>query len=209
MIRLAESIGTIGIDLDNTLALYDELFAGLAVERQLVPEAATWTKRQVRDAVRATAGDDTWQYLQAEAYGHQMHRARVAPGAKEFLHACRDRGISVKIVSHKTAHSHIDPRGPNLRDTAAAWLQKELFDDPELHMSLDDVAFEDDRQAKVARIRQLGCQAFVDDLEEVFLTPDFPSDCHKLLFDPSCGRIPDGFALAGDWHQISRWFFGD
>lgn len=48
MIRLAETIGTIGIDLDNTLALYDELFASLAVERQLVPEAATWTKSTLR-----------------------------------------------------------------------------------------------------------------------------------------------------------------
>ena len=32
------------------------------------------------------------------------------------------------------------------------------------------------------RIRALGCTHFIDDLEEVFLEPSFPSDVHKILF---------------------------
>ena len=52
-----------------------------------------------------------------------------------------------------------------------------------LGFSEDQVFFEGTRDAKIERIRTLGCTHFIDDLEEVFLEASFPPDVEKFLFD--------------------------
>lgn len=191
----------IGIDFDNTIAGYDALFGALAVEHGLF-EDAPGGKRQVRDELRRRdGGEEAWRRLQGLAYGSRMDGAALIDGADRFLHACRHSELDVCIVSHKTRYANFEPDGTDLRKAALLWLKTNaFFDDGGFAMCPDQVFFEDTRAAKVARIESLGCDAFIDDLEEVFCEPGYPDETRKILFDPH------GTAMAqGDVTQCRHW----
>jgi hypothetical protein len=66
------------------------------------------------------------------------------------------------------------------------------------------VFLEDTREAKVARIAACGCDAFIDDLEEVLTHPDFPSATARHLFHPDPGPFPAGpFTAHRHWTGLS------
>ena len=163
----------IGIDFDNTMAGYDEVFAALAGERGLpVPDTGPPRKRAVRDALRAEGedGEIAWQRLQASAYGELMHEAVLIAGVAGFLARSREQGVSLYIVSHKTRYAACDDSHTDLRAAALSWMTEHGFFDPDRHgFNPEQVFFEDTRDAKIDRIRDLGFSHFIDDLEEVFL----------------------------------------
>jgi len=170
----------VGLDFDNTIAGYDAVFAGLAQERGLVGHALP--KRALRETLRARgpAGEHAWTALQAAAYGPRMIEATPTDGCAEFLAECRNRGIALFIVSHKTRHAAADPC-VDLHAAARAWMAANRIYDT---VPPERVFFEATRQAKIERIASLGCSHFVDDLIEVFDHPLFPSAVDAILFDP-------------------------
>ena len=203
----------IGIDFDNTIAGYDRLFARLAVEYGLLERAPVGGKRAVRDAIRARTrdGDIAWQRLQAIAYGRRMVEAEMIVGVADFLAACRARGVPVRIVSHKTRHAAYDPDQVDLRLAAINWMQsKGFFDAAGFGLAPGQVFFEASRHDKVRRIRELGCTHFIDDLEEVFAEPGFPSEVRAILFDPNGSTTPQGGNCMplGAWQEITEYVLG-
>ena len=55
----------IGLDFDNTLARYDQVFASEAKQEKFVPKEWQGTKKQLRDTLRSREGGDImWQKLQ-------------------------------------------------------------------------------------------------------------------------------------------------
>ena len=174
----------IGIDFDNTLVSYDALIHQTALERGLITAGTDAGKRTVRDRIRLLPdGDVEWQKLQGLIYGPRMAQAQLMAGAAEFIRECRMRTWPLYIVSHKTEFAGYDDTRTNLRDAALTWMTSQRFFEPAgLGFSRDQVFFEGTRDAKVARIRALGCTHFIDDLEEVFLEPSFPPDVRKCLF---------------------------
>jgi hypothetical protein len=173
----------IGVDFDNTLADYDALFVALAVEEGLLSAPVVGGKRAVRDAVRQSVdGEFAWRRLQALAYGPRMGQAVLMPGAGEFLAACAHQGLDVTIISHKSRRAADASVTDDLRDAAMGWMQAQGFFD-RFGLSEDRVFFEDTRESKVGRIGGVRCTHFIDDLEEVFLTPGFPEDVRRILFD--------------------------
>jgi hypothetical protein len=195
----------IGIDFDNTIACYDHVFAPAAREMGLVPMAFAGSKSATRAAIRASdVGETGWMRLQGQVYGRLMGRARLFDGVLAFLQRCRDHGVSVAIVSHKTEYGHFDPDRVNLRDAALRWMADVgLFDTVATGLGPDRVFFESTRSAKLQRIAALGCTAFVDDLPEVFLDPDFPRSVRKCLF-ASDGEAPEGLCIPrAHWSEIA------
>jgi hypothetical protein len=55
------------------------------------------------------------------------------------------------------------------------------------------------KEAKVARIAALDCEVFIDDLPEIFASPDFPASARRILFDPA-----DQFAELARQRQLDR-----
>lgn len=204
----------IGIDFDNTIAGYDGLFATLAEERGLFQQAPL-SKRDLRDALRQRPeGELTWRRLQAEAYGGRMAGAELQDGVERFIQICRQAGVAVSIVSHKTQIANFASDGTDLRRAATDWMEAHgFFDTAGLCLNRDDVHFEDTRAAKVARIGALNCHWFIDDLEEVFAEPGFPSFARAILYDPhGADTLTDG---AGDgllrcrhWDEVGGYVFG-
>ena len=201
----------IGLDFDNTIAAYDHVFAPAAVELGLLPAGRTGGKRAVREAIRASAaGEEGWMRLQGQVYGRLMERARPFDGLFDFLRRARERDAAVWIVSHKTEYGHFDPHRVNLRDAALRWMDAVgLFDTGTTGLGPDRVAFEATRDAKVRRIADLGCDAFVDDLPEVFLAPGFPPDTRRCLFLPGGAAAEDGpFTPYRGWRAIADDLLG-
>lgn len=199
----------IGVDLDNTLAGYGELFLETAVDMGLVPPGLPPDKTGVRDRVRQDHGDEAWQRLQARVYGPEMRRARLLPGAAAFLRQCRERCLPVHVVSHKTRFARLDETKTDLRRAALGWMEASgLFDQDGPGLAPERVHFEDTRPGKVERIRALGCTDFVDDLEEVFDEPGFPSEVRAYLFGRERTGL-SGVVPCPDWDAVRRSLFAD
>ena len=55
---------SIGLDFDNTIAGYDHLFQQVASLKGWINETKSFSKQQVRDAVRLLeSGEERWQIL--------------------------------------------------------------------------------------------------------------------------------------------------
>lgn len=176
----------IGVDFDNTLIRYDEVFRDLAVERGWLPARTAASKDAVKRGLLARDGNDLrWQALQAEAYGPRIARAKAHEGFFAFLEAARGRGDEVFIVSHKSERSHYDP-SVELRTAALRWLKDNRVvenghPDPSL-IPASRVVFAATRDEKVAAIASLGLDLFVDDLREVLEHPRFPKSTAAFHF---------------------------
>ncbi|CUW37994.1 conserved protein of unknown function [Magnetospirillum sp. XM-1] len=193
----------IGIDFDNTLAGYDHVFVAAAGGRGWLPAGFEGGKRAVRDAVRGLAdGELKWMELQGEVYGPRMPQAELIEGADRFLHRCRAGGVPVVVVSHKTEFGHFDPTRTRLHDAARAWMTAKGFFEPG-GFAVADAFFEPTRAGKIARIKALGCDVFIDDLEEVLLDPGFPSACRRLHLAGAAAGLGHGpFASYPGWAEI-------
>ncbi|NBX30845.1 hypothetical protein EBR04_10470, partial [bacterium] len=193
----------IGIDFDNTIVCYDDVFARVAVELGLVPPEVATSKTAIRDHLRAAGQEDRWTELQGTIYGPRMPDAPPFPGALEFFHACRTAGVPVAIVSHRTRFPYLGERH-DLHAAARDWLTRHGFHDPAgIGLPADRVFFEETKEAKLARIADVGCTHFIDDLPELLAHPLFPRDVHRILFDPrgEHALIP-GIDPASSWGQL-------
>src|SRR5712692_6306393 len=135
----------IGIDHDNTIVDYSDLFVALAHDFVHAGDAAAGGKGAVRAAMRNLPdGEGKWQQLQALVYGARMAEARLIDGVLPFMAECRRRDIGLRIVSHKTRYAAADPGGVDLRDASRSWLAASGILEVG-GLDLDHVFFEDTR----------------------------------------------------------------
>jgi hypothetical protein len=200
----------IGVDFDNTLVSYDEVFHTLSVKQGWIPPTTEKNKKCIRDKIRQLPnGEIEWQKLQAIAYGPRIGEARLIDGVWEFFKLCQQNGVRVYIISHKTEFANYDGSRTNLRRAALDWMKaNQFFQEEGLGLSLDSVFFGMIRQEKIDLIRTLGCTHFIDDLEETFLEETFPSNVEKILFAPY-PQPPhlSGIRVLKSWQEISDYFF--
>jgi len=200
----------IGLDFDNTIIRYDEVFVAAAKERGLIPEEFAGSKQQVRDAIRLLDdGENSWQKLQGHVYGAGIGGASLFEGLGEFLRRAKANGDRVSIVSHKTEYGHFDPLRVNLREAALGWMESQGFFDPlRFGLSRENIHFGTTREEKLEGIRASGVEVFIDDLEEVLDEPDFPAGVRKVLFSqhPVAGKP---YPVYGTWAEISEAMFVD
>src|SRR5262245_38498792 len=111
----------IGIDFDNTLVCYDQLFWALARERGAIDDAIPRRKEAVRDDLRRRGFEPLWTELQGVAYGSRILEAAPFPGAIEALAEFRRRGWRTFVISHKTQTPYAGPMY-DLHAAAMQWL---------------------------------------------------------------------------------------
>jgi hypothetical protein len=113
--------------------------------------------------------------------------------------------MSVSVVSHKTEFPVVGPR-VNLRQAARQWLEQNGLQDAR-GIRREDVFFESTREEKIRRIIAQRCSHFIDDLEEIFMEPTFPTDVERLLYAP--GARPDrsrDLKVFSSWDAIREYF---
>ena len=198
----------IGIDFDNTIVQYDELFHRLARERQLIPADVPVNKELVRDYLRSENREDAWTELQGYVYGARMDESAAFPGVLQFFAEAVQRGFDIVIISHKTLHPY---RGEpyNLHEAARHWLKTNgFFEASRIGLLPEKVFFEVTRAEKLERINQQKCTHFIDDLPEVLRETTFPPFTKRILFHPQGSEITgadDFFAVVSDWQQIADY----
>jgi hypothetical protein len=201
----------IGLDFDNTIIGYSDVFVSAAKERRLLgPDAHCASKQAVRDAIRLLPdGEITWQRLQGFVYGRGIREATMFAGVDRFLRRCRAEGHTMFIVSHKTEYGHYDPDRINLREAALGWMTAQSFFRADGYgIPRENVFFESTREDKLKRIAQLNCTHFIDDLEEVLNDPGFPPSVARVLFSAEAGADHEQkFPVCPTWQRVESVVF--
>lgn len=198
----------IGVDFDNTMVCYDQLFHQLAVEQALIPSTVAATKTDVRDYLRRCGREAAWTQLQGEIYGAHLQSAPPFAGVAAFFRRCARQGIAVCVISHKTK-SPVQGPAHDLHAAAHRWLEQHGFYDPQgIGLQPQQVYFELTKREKLARIVAQRCTHFVDDLPEFLLEPDFPAGVEGILFDPANAyRVSQATPRVASWAAIEARFF--
>ena len=207
---LSETAPVIGVDFDNTIVFYDDLFHDEALGKGLISPHTPKDKISVQKSVRGLKnGEIKWQELQAAVYGPRQKYAELAPGVIDFFRLCHQRGISTYIVSHKTRFARRDETGTDLHETALDFMEAHgFFGDNGLGISTDRIFFEPTREKKIARIKKIGCTLFIDDLAETFLENSFPEKVEKILYIPQSEKDwMDHIRVCRTWKEIRRHLF--
>lgn len=191
----------IGFDFDNTIACYDRAIARLADEIFDLPDDVPRTKIGLRDYLRQQGREPEWTAFQGALYGPGMRYAEPFEGAIETMNQLKTCTHEMAIVSHRSLNPYAGP-SYNLHQAAREWIAGRLQN----HGLFTDgrIYFLETREAKIATIRQLGCNVFLDDLPEVLNTPSFPADTLGVLFDPVSDETHGGTnrTTISRWHQL-------
>ena len=189
----------IGLDFDNTIVCYDRAIARLADELFDLPPHLPRTKLVLRDFLRQTNREPEWTAFQGALYGPGMAYAEPFEQALETMQALKDMGNSLCIVSHRSLRPYAGP-AYDLHAAARAWVDEWLAN---IGLIANERAhFHETRGQKIAAIRDLGCNAFLDDLPEVLEDEQFPSACRAILFDPERSHTQSNSQRVGHWGEV-------
>lgn len=190
----------IGVDFDNTLVSYDDIFHRVALEQGAIPASVPRSKLAVRDFLRREGREAVWTEMQGTVYGARMDEVQPYPGALEFLTWARASGIEACIISHKTRHPFLGPKH-DLHAAAQRWV--------DTHVPGIPAFFELTQEEKLARIRACACEHYIDDLPEILLAKGFPGGVQRILFDPDGHHaLIDGVFRMRSWVEIQSHFRG-
>ena len=81
----------LGLDFDNTIIKYDELFHRIAFEKNLIPADLPKEKNAIRNYLREKGIEDEWTIIQGEVYGYRIREAVPFEGALLALQELRDQ----------------------------------------------------------------------------------------------------------------------
>lgn len=198
----------IGVDFDNTIVCYDQVFHDEALAKALINADIPVSKDKIRNYLRAAGQEDKWTELQGYVYGCCMRNAAPFPGVINFFKYMRSIGIALYIVSHKTKYPYSGPQY-DLHAAAYQWLDKFSLLDSSI-LGRDCIFFCETKQAKCEKINTLCCTHFIDDLPEFLLSPFFPKQTKTLLFAPIGGASNDPNELQAfkSWRDIQQYFLG-
>ena len=173
----------LGLDFDNTLIDYDEVFYKVAYQKGLIPKNIDKNKASVRKYLVGENREEEFTLLQGEVYGSKILEAKKSEGMFEILNLLKNKGVKLIIVSHKTIFPYAGEKY-NLHNAAKNWLIKNHFFDPNyLGMDEKDVYFEITKEKKIKRIHQLNINYFIDDLESILEMIN--SDIERILYNPN------------------------
>jgi hypothetical protein len=200
----------IGVDFDNTIICYNGILNKLAHERGL-SVSFPCSKKTLRDLLRQLPdGEIEWQKWQAIMYGARIGEAKPISHVADFFRLCRMKNVSVYIISHKSEYATQDTKEINLRNAALKWMHdNHFFSKDGLGINQESIFFCNTRQEKIQMIKHLGCNYFIDDLDETFLEENFPTSVQGILYSPAGdhSQAIDNFKIKASWKEIIQYLF--
>ena len=191
----------LGLDFDNTIIKYDELFHKIAYEKELIPADLPKEKNAIRNYLRKNNIEDEWTIIQGEVYGDRIKEAVPFEGMLETLQALTVKQIPINIISHKTREPYLGPK-KDLHAAAISWLKIHYFFNPEyLNLKKNKIYFEVTKEKKIDRIMEAGCTHYVDDLPEILEM--IPDTVIKILFAPNGVEIKkENWIIMNSWKEL-------
>lgn len=167
----------IGLDFDNTIVSYDKAFYLVALSKNLIPKSLKKKKVNVKEYLQGKDKENEWIKLQGEVYGKYMHKANFFPG---FIKALNKLSKNYKfcIVSHRTKYPYKGKK-INLHNAAKKWIKNKNLCDL---VSIDkkNIFFLESKKEKIDKIKDLKCDIFIDDLENILIK--LPKNLKKIHF---------------------------
>jgi len=190
----------LGIDFDNTLICYDDVFYQVAVEQGMIPSDTARNKTAVKNHFLAVDQEYLWTELQGEIYGPNISKARLFDGAFETIKYLMNAGVKCRLISHKTRTPY-SGRPHDLHAAAMNWLEEnKFFLEDGLNWKKEQVFFEVTKESKISRICSEGCTHFLDDLTEILML--LPDSVRRLKFNPHAKSESDKDTAC---REISNW----
>lgn len=191
----------IGFDFDNTIVSYDTLFHRVAREQGHIPANIPMNKNAVRDYLRAQGREAVWTQMQGYVYGARMNEAAAYPDAISVIEALGKAGHELTIISHKTKKPYEGP-AYDLHKAARGWIETHLRSTTgEALIPVERIFFIETKPEKIAKIGELACDVFIDDLPEILLHEGFPQRTRRFLFGPVAQHNAQWTHVA-DWNQF-------
>jgi hypothetical protein len=166
-------------DLDNTLINYDVAASNYAVIKGVENVNSIHDLR-----INLRHFDPSgmrWQEAQSYIYTEGLNFAVLNENAYSTLKSLDSQGFGVSIVSHKTEFSPMDRAQVNLREKSLEWLGSSRL--AEIIDLKYRVFFHSTRDSKIARISKIQPLFFIDDLHEVLIDKNFPTNTKKIWFN--------------------------
>ena len=198
----------IGIDFDNTIVDYGNIFTEMAIFLGFIDYSVKLSKDEVKKIIKESDdGERKWGILQSEVYGKGIRKALMMEGFSDFVNRCRACAISLYIVSHKSISNPYDPMSRNLQIPALDWMKRQnFFKKGALGFNQKQVIFAETVDKKVEWIKKLNCSYFIDDLLKVLLHPRFPERTLKVQFlNESPEKNVSIVDYAGNWRSITNY----
>ena len=193
----------IGIDFDNTIVVYDNLFYKIALENKLIPAELPKNKIIIRDFLRNNNKDHLFTKLQSEVYGNRILDAEPAPNILQSLLKIKDE-FKLIIISHKTKYPYSGPKY-NLHSAAISWLEKNNFLSKQgLNLKYEDIFFEPTKKGKLETINKSGCSYFIDDLPDILKFVDKKITRILYLNNQSKPSCDDWDIALDDWINLYK-----
>ncbi len=197
----------IGIDFDNTIAIYDELFR-IENNKYNFTEYKNSNPKEIlkRNLFKKNNGIFLWNKIQGSIYGRQIKNATIAPGFKSFLILAKYLKHEVFIISHKTKYGHFDKKKFNLRTEAIKWMDKNnLFLKNNLLIKKKNIFFCNTKKEKIDKLNSLHLDYFVDDLLKILIDKTLTNKTNKIFFNRFNSRIKNNYLISlSNWSIISN-----
>jgi hypothetical protein len=189
----------IGLDFDNTIVSYDALVHQVALEKGFITEEVPRNKVAVRNHLRKNGQEQEWIEMQGQIYGPRMKDAVVFEGFYDFALEAQRRQHTIYIISHKTKFPFSGPEY-DLHSYATSWIDKKLTFNSMPLIPKKHIFFEVTKSEKIERLKNLGCEFFIDDLPEILKELHDSPMISKILFDPEQNHIGESNVI-----HLPRW----
>ena len=192
----------LGIDFDNTIVLYDQIFFDLAFKKKYIDDQTLPTKKHIREKMIKNKLEEKFTEMQGEIYGKLIAKSKVQEGIISSLRNLLSSGVKISIVSHKTKYP-IKGYKYNLHDAALMWLEKnKFFDEKYIGLKRENIYFEATIEEKVKRIKTIRCTHYIDDLEKILNRLD--DKIIKILFSKEeiNRKIGSPYKILNNWNEL-------
>lgn len=191
---------TIGLDFDNTIVSYENVFLSYSKERNwTLPNKFSSAKSFVKEKIQNSPGGNLeWSALQGEIYGNRIIDAKPTVDLINTMQKLSEMGYQFKVISHKSLFPIVGDI-INLHEVALQFLQDmNILGNAKINLTSDDCFFELTEEDKLSRIHSENCNYFIDDLQSIIENPNFPSSCIGILYSNISPQIKK-------YLSINRW----
>ena len=192
----------IGIDFDNTIVSYNNLFHKIAIEQNLIPNDFPHSKLLIRDYLRKNNKDELFTLIQAEVYGKRILEASPSPNVDLAIKELINIGFDVSVISHKSRYPYSGPKY-DLHKSAISWLEKNnFFEKEKVGLSRNKIYFNLTKEDKINKIDTIGCDYFIDDLPEILKLIN--KNTKKILYNPENNYKNNDLIILNKWENLTK-----
>ena len=192
----------IGLDLDNTIINYDNIFHEVAFKNNLIPRDLEKSKNSVKNYLHKNGNHKDFTLIQGQVYSTLLLRAKLYEGVKKFVDFMVQKGNILFIVSHKTKYPILGPK-IDMHLKALEFLNKTGIVNKFL-IDENNVFFEDTLENKINKIIELNIDVFIDDLPVVITNLNLLNKTKGILIDYKKNQI-EGPQIKHDWSSIQKY----